>query len=135
MDELNGLSEGRRHQQYLHLLDIRGRKQGFENYKDGSQKTANALYVLDSGLNVGRAENVAPGREHLFRALRRRHRLCLHLPSRLDPLFAYDLSNPASPVKLGELKLPGFSHYLHVWADGRLFGLGSPPRRRAASPA
>ncbi|MEA4946852.1 MAG: beta-propeller domain-containing protein, partial [Oscillospiraceae bacterium] len=41
-----------------------------------------------------------------------------------DPLFAFDLSDPANPVKLGEMKITGFSDYLHVWADGRLFGLG-----------
>jgi uncharacterized secreted protein with C-terminal beta-propeller domain len=41
-----------------------------------------------------------------------------------DPLFAFDLSDPANPVHLGELKIPGFSRYLHSWDDGLLLGMG-----------
>ncbi|WP_077346990.1 beta-propeller domain-containing protein [Tessaracoccus flavescens] len=42
----------------------------------------------------------------------------------IDPLFAIDLSDPAAPKVMGELKIPGFSTYLHPWADGQLLGLG-----------
>jgi hypothetical protein len=41
-----------------------------------------------------------------------------------DPLYAIDLSDPARPVALGELKIPGFSAYLHPVADGVLMGVG-----------
>ncbi len=41
-----------------------------------------------------------------------------------DPLFAVDLSNDAAPKLLGEVKLPGFSEYLHPVGDGRLLGIG-----------
>ena len=41
-----------------------------------------------------------------------------------DPLFAVDLSDPASPKVLSALKIPGFSEYLHFYGEGRLFGLG-----------
>ena len=41
-----------------------------------------------------------------------------------DPLFAFDLSDPTNPVLLGELKIPGFSRYLHSWDDGLLLGMG-----------
>ncbi len=30
-----------------------------------------------------------------------------------DPLYVIDLSDPAAPVAAGELKIPGFSAYLH----------------------
>lgn len=30
-----------------------------------------------------------------------------------NPLFVFDLSNPEKPLKAGELKIPGFSQYLH----------------------
>jgi uncharacterized secreted protein with C-terminal beta-propeller domain len=30
-----------------------------------------------------------------------------------DPLFAIDLSQPLEPKMLGELKVPGFSVYMH----------------------
>jgi len=32
---------------------------------------------------------------------------------RVDPLFVLDLTNPAAPTKLAELKIPGFSEYMH----------------------
>lgn len=41
-----------------------------------------------------------------------------------DPLYVIDLSDPASPQLKGELKIPGFSAYLHPIGDGRLLGVG-----------
>ena len=41
-----------------------------------------------------------------------------------DPLFVIDLTDPAAPHLLGELKTPGFSNYLHPVGDGRLLGVG-----------
>lgn len=41
-----------------------------------------------------------------------------------DPLFVVDLSNPAAPAVTGEVKLPGFSSYLHPAGEGLLLGLG-----------
>ncbi|MDR1237468.1 MAG: beta-propeller domain-containing protein [Propionibacteriaceae bacterium] len=41
-----------------------------------------------------------------------------------DPLFAIDLANPAKPKVLSELKINGFSTYLHPYGDGLLLGLG-----------
>jgi uncharacterized secreted protein with C-terminal beta-propeller domain len=43
---------------------------------------------------------------------------------RTDPLFVIDLSNPALPRIVGELKVPGFSAYLHPIDDGHLLGVG-----------
>ena len=41
-----------------------------------------------------------------------------------DPLYALDLSDPRAPRSLGELKIPGFSEYLHPIGDGLLLGIG-----------
>jgi uncharacterized secreted protein with C-terminal beta-propeller domain len=41
-----------------------------------------------------------------------------------DPLYAIDLSDPANPFILDELKIPGFSRYLHKWSDTLLLGVG-----------
>jgi hypothetical protein len=41
-----------------------------------------------------------------------------------DPLYTIDLSNPARPIVVGELKIPGYSAYLHPIGDGRLLGIG-----------
>ena len=42
----------------------------------------------------------------------------------VDPLFSVDLSDPENPKILGELKIPGFSEYLHPYGDGKLLGIG-----------
>ena len=42
----------------------------------------------------------------------------------VDPLYVLDLSDPSSPSVAGELKIPGFSTYLHPLGDGLLVGVG-----------
>ncbi|MBU1901756.1 beta-propeller domain-containing protein [Patescibacteria group bacterium] len=42
----------------------------------------------------------------------------------VDPLFAIDLKDPRNPKVLGELKVPGFSKYLHPYDDNTLIGFG-----------
>ena len=41
-----------------------------------------------------------------------------------DPLYTVDLSDPAAPKVTGELKITGYSAYLHPAGDGRLLGVG-----------
>lgn len=41
-----------------------------------------------------------------------------------DPLYVLDLADPAAPRLLGELKVPGFSTYLHPVGRDRLLGVG-----------
>jgi hypothetical protein len=50
----------------------------------------------------------------------------------VDPLYTLDLSDPARPRVLGELKIPGFSSYLHPVGGDLLVGLGqdATPRGR-----
>jgi hypothetical protein len=42
----------------------------------------------------------------------------------VDPLYTLDLSDPASPRVVGELKIPGYSAYLHPVEGDRLLGIG-----------
>jgi hypothetical protein len=41
-----------------------------------------------------------------------------------DPLYTVDLRDPAAPEVTGELKIPGYSGYLHPVGDGKLVGVG-----------
>jgi uncharacterized secreted protein with C-terminal beta-propeller domain len=43
---------------------------------------------------------------------------------RTDPLYVLDLADPARPARTGELKITGYSAYLHPVAGGRLLGVG-----------
>jgi inhibitor of cysteine peptidase len=43
---------------------------------------------------------------------------------RTDPLFVIDLSVPTNPKVLVELKIPGYSDYLHPYDETHLIGVG-----------
>ncbi|OIO24975.1 hypothetical protein AUJ14_05025 [Candidatus Micrarchaeota archaeon CG1_02_55_22] len=86
--------------------------------------STNAVFVLDRGLNtVGRLEGLAPS-ETIYSARFMGGRAYLVTFRQLDPLFAIDLSNPAEPRVLGQLKIPGYSNYLHPIDENHLIGLG-----------
>lgn len=42
----------------------------------------------------------------------------------VDPLFVFDMISDSGPSQLGELKVPGFSTYLHPVGDRHLVGIG-----------
>jgi hypothetical protein len=42
----------------------------------------------------------------------------------IDPLFVIDLSNPDAPEVLGELKITGYSSYLHPYDETHIIGIG-----------
>jgi hypothetical protein len=41
-----------------------------------------------------------------------------------DPLFVFDLSDPENPMARGELKIPGYSTYMHLMDDEHLLTIG-----------
>ncbi len=43
----------------------------------------------------------------------------------IDPFYTLDLSDPTNPQVVGELKIPGFSSYLHPIGNGKVMGVGS----------
>ncbi len=43
---------------------------------------------------------------------------------KVDPLFTLDLSNPQAPQVVGELKVPGYSEYIHPYGDNYLITIG-----------
>ena len=99
-------------------------------YTDGvdryeySGSTTNGLYTLDSDMNIiGRLDDLAEG-ERVY-SVRFMGDVAYFVTFRqVDPLFAVDISNPANPVLLSALKIPGFSQYMHPYADGLLLGIG-----------
>ena len=85
----------------------------------------NALYVLDDALEVcGSITDLAEGEE--IRSARFLGDTGYFVTFRdTDPLFSVDLSDPAEPKVLGELKITGFSSYLHFYGENKLLGVGN----------
>ena len=84
---------------------------------------ANAVYIFDEQLNiVGGLEEIAPD-ESIFSARFIDDRLYLVTFQQIDPFFVIDLSTD-TPKILGELKIPGFSNYLHPYDEQHIIGIG-----------
>ena len=84
---------------------------------------SNAVYVLDEQLNiVGELEDIAPD-ESIYSSRFMGDRLYLVTFEQIDPFFVIDLSKD-TPTILGELKIPGFSNYLHPFDEDHVIGIG-----------
>ena len=91
------------------------------------QATDNALAVLqeqgDQLVEVGRVDGLGPTER--IQAVRYFGDVAYVVTFRqTDPLYAIDLSDPTNPRVAGELKIPGYSAYLHPIDDDRLLGVG-----------
>ena len=102
----------------------------YSNYNDNEivptieYNTKNHLFVLDGAMNVvGSMEDLARG-ESIYSARFMGDVGYFVTYRQVDPLFTVDLSAPANPTLLSELKVPGFSNHLHPFGDGLLLGFG-----------
>jgi inhibitor of cysteine peptidase len=87
-------------------------------------KDVNNVYVLDMNLDVvGELEDLAPG-EQIYSARFMGNRLYLVTFRNIDPLFVIDLTDPTAPTVLGQLKVTGYSGYLHPYDETHIIGIG-----------
>jgi len=93
-------------------------------YTQPQNQLTNNLYVLDKDMKVvGKLEGLANGEQiYSVRFIGERAYMVTFMLT--DPLFVIDLKNPTSPKVLGELKIPGFSNYLHPYDETHLIGFG-----------
>lgn len=93
-------------------------------YSSNDGAIANNLYVLDQDMKVtGKIENIAPG-EKIYSVRFIGSRGYMVTFQTVDPLFVLDLKDPAKPRILGELKIPGYSNYLHPYDENHILGFG-----------
>jgi len=89
-----------------------------------ASESKNHLFILNEQLEqVGSVENLAPD-ERIYSVRFIGSKAYMVTFRETDPLFAIDVSDPADPEVLGELKIPGFSNYLHPLDDKHLIGFG-----------
>jgi uncharacterized secreted protein with C-terminal beta-propeller domain len=86
-----------------------------------------AVYVLkQDGAELGvtgSVENIAPNETLHSARFIGDHGFVVTF-RKIDPLFVLDLTDPNDPQVVGELKVPGFSDYLHPIDDTHLIGVG-----------
>lgn len=102
------------HEGYLRIAVTKGFGDEAENF----------IYVFDKNLcKTGEITGLAKG-EQIKSARFMGDTAYVVTFVQTDPLFVIDLSDPAKPEIVGEVKLPGFSSYLHPVGDGLLVGVG-----------
>ncbi|MBT6068666.1 hypothetical protein HOG48_02840, partial [Candidatus Peregrinibacteria bacterium] len=106
------------HEKHFRIATTQG------NFWTPDNMARNNLYVLDKGMEiVGEIEDIAPG-EKIYSVRFMGDRGYMVTFRSIDPLFAFDLSDPKDPKILGKLKIPGYSDYLHPYDENHLIGFG-----------
>lgn len=96
-------------------------------YKVPNPDTHSTVTVLEQHgsdlVPVGLVDNIAPTED--IRSVRFNAEVG-HIVTfkKTDPLFVLDLADPYAPVIKGELKIPGYSTYMHVLDDDHLLSIG-----------
>lgn len=84
----------------------------------------NQLFLFDEKLKLtGSLKGIAKG-EEIYAARYIGDIVYFVTYRNTDPLFAVDLSDEKNPKILSELKITGFSEYLHFWGEDKLLGIG-----------
>lgn len=94
------------------------------DWSSNASVQTNSVYVLNDKMKVvGKIQNLAPG-ETIYSARFMGDIGYFVTYRNTDPLFSVDFSDPENPQIIGELKITGFSEYLHFYGKDKLFGLG-----------
>lgn len=72
---------------------------------------------------IGETPNLAKG-ERMYSSRFMENKAYLVTYRTMDPLYVVDLQAPTNPIVLGELKIPGYSTYLHPYDENHIIGIG-----------
>lgn len=107
---------------YFRIATTKNRN--WSRFSEVETKSYNNMYILDENLEiVGGIEGLAQD-ERIYSVRFMQDRAYMVTFKQTDPLFVIDLSTPSDPIVLGELKIPGFSSYLHPYDKNTLIGIG-----------
>ena len=95
-------------------------------------KVSNNVFILDENLKtLGEINNIAKGEQ--IKSVRFMGKRGFVVTFRnVDPLFVIDM-NPENPQIVGELKIPGWSDYLHPIDENYLIGFGKEVKAESAN--
>ncbi|SOC10990.1 uncharacterized secreted protein with C-terminal beta-propeller domain [Ureibacillus xyleni] len=97
------------------------------------QVSKNHLLIFNKKMEkVGEVRDLAKG-EKIYSVRFMGDKAYIVTFKQVDPLFVIDLEQPENPKVLGELKIPGFSNYLHPLDENHLIGFGYETESRVDS--
>jgi len=113
------------YQNYLRVaITVGERFFGMGSIGLGSRESANDVYVLDKNLKIVGSVKDLGLRERIYSVRFVEDKGYVVTFRQTDPFYVLDLSNPQKPELKGELKIPGFSSYLHPITKERVLGIG-----------
>ncbi|MDZ7731236.1 MAG: beta-propeller domain-containing protein [Natrialbaceae archaeon] len=89
----------------------------------------NDVYVLDSSLEITGSITGLGETERIYAVRFEGDEGHVVTFRQIDPFYTLDLSDPTNPTLEGELKIPGFSSYLHPLDDDLMLGVGEQDRQ------
>ena len=94
------------------------------NFWGSTENSSNDVYILDKNLDItGEATDLGLG-ERIYSVRFLNEVAYLVTFRQTDPFYILDLSNPRNPKVTGELKIPGYSSYLHPLTNNLVLGVG-----------
>jgi inhibitor of cysteine peptidase len=88
------------------------------------RESANDIYILDKNLKITGEIKDLGLEERIYSARFVEDKGYLVTFRQIDPFFVLDLSDPQKPKMSGELKIPGYSSYLHPITKDKILGIG-----------
>jgi uncharacterized secreted protein with C-terminal beta-propeller domain len=88
------------------------------------QPSQSSLYILNDKLEQTGVVNGLGKGEKIYSVRFMGKRAYIVTFKKVDPFYVLDVSNPADPKVLGELKIPGYSDYLHPFDENHIIGVG-----------
>jgi inhibitor of cysteine peptidase len=97
--------------------------------RGGRDSQANDIYVLDDNLKIKGSILDLGLTERIYAARFIGDVGYLVTFRQIDPFYVLDLSDASNPKMVGELKIPGYSSYLHPIDENRVLGIGMEDRK------
>ena len=97
---------------------------GFNQFGGASNESVSDVYVLNDNLKeIGSVKDLGET-ERIYSARFIEDKGYIVTFRQTDPFYVLDLSNPSNPELKGELKIPGYSSYLHPINKDKIIGVG-----------
>lgn len=109
----------------LRIATTIGDSRGWIGGFGGSRgESANDVYILDKDLKIQGSVQDLGLTERIYSVRFIEDKGYVVTFRQIDPFYVLDLSNPKKPELKGELKIPGYSSYLHPITKDKILGVG-----------